>query len=159
VSELRRLRYFLAVADTLNFTRAAERLHVAQPALSRQIRLLERDLGVQLLHRSTHDVSLTEVGEQVRDRAASIVAEIDDLWASARAHGSDVVPRVVIGHTPSLAYGTAPVLVEAVGAALPEVDVHGTMRPLADVLEGVRDGSLAAGLVRSATADDLDVRV
>jgi DNA-binding transcriptional LysR family regulator len=58
VPELRRLRYFVAVATERNFTRAAERLHVAQPALSRQVRLLERELGVQLLRRTTREVTL-----------------------------------------------------------------------------------------------------
>jgi DNA-binding transcriptional LysR family regulator len=62
VTDLRRLQYFLAVARERNFTRAAEQLDVAQPALSRQVRLLEDELGVELLHRTTHTFELTEAG-------------------------------------------------------------------------------------------------
>ena len=62
MTDLRRLQYFLAVARERNFTRAAEQLHVAQPALSRQVRLLEEELGVELLHRTTHEFELTEAG-------------------------------------------------------------------------------------------------
>jgi DNA-binding transcriptional LysR family regulator len=73
VPDLRRLRYFVAVATERNFTRAAERLRVAQPALSRQVRLLERELGVELLRRTTHEVALT-------DAARFLLA-----WTAARA--------------------------------------------------------------------------
>ncbi len=60
MTELRRLQYFLGVARERNFTRAADQLHVAQPALSRQVRLLEEELGVDLLHRTTHEFELTD---------------------------------------------------------------------------------------------------
>jgi DNA-binding transcriptional LysR family regulator len=158
VSEVRRLRYFLAVADSLNFTRAAEQLHVAQPALSRQIRLLERDLGVELLERSTHSVALTEVGSVILERARAIVGEVDELWAFAREQAAGAARTVVIGYTPSIAYGTAPVLIEALSVAAPDLDVQTTMGSFADVVAGVRDGSLAAGLVRGRVGDDLEAR-
>ncbi|HEX5899371.1 MAG TPA: LysR family transcriptional regulator [Solirubrobacteraceae bacterium] len=78
--ELRRLRCFVAVATERNFTRAAERLHVAQPALSRQVRLLERELGVELLRRTTREVTLTDGGRYLLERAPAL----ERLLAAAR---------------------------------------------------------------------------
>ena len=63
--DLRKLRYFVAVAEELNFGRAAERLHVGQPALSRQIRALESDLGIALFERDSHGTTLTDAGAQL----------------------------------------------------------------------------------------------
>ena len=72
--DLRRLRYFVAVADTLNFGRAAEALMIAQPVLSRQIRVLEMELGVQLFVRDTRGTQLTEHGRMLRDEAEALLA-------------------------------------------------------------------------------------
>ena len=69
MTDLRRLQYFVQVARERNFTRAAERLHIAQPALSRHVRLLEQELGVELLFRTTHEFELTEAGEFLLERA------------------------------------------------------------------------------------------
>ena len=85
VPDLRRLRYFLAVAEERNFTRAAERLHVAQPALSRQVRLLEQELGVELLHRTTHEFELTEAGAFLLERGPVLLGSADELWRDVRA--------------------------------------------------------------------------
>ena len=88
MTDLRRLQYFVAVARERNFTRAAERLHVAQPALSRQVKLLEQELGVELLHRTTHEFELTEAGEFLLDRGPALLAAADELWRSVRAYGT-----------------------------------------------------------------------
>jgi DNA-binding MarR family transcriptional regulator len=76
--ELRHLRAFVAVADELNFGRAAARLYLSQPALSRQIRSLERLVGCDLLRRSTHRVELTLAGEALLDRARGLLRDVDE---------------------------------------------------------------------------------
>src|SRR3990170_974224 len=72
--DLRKLRYFVAVADRLHFGRAADDLHIAQPALSRQIRALEQDLGASLFTRDSHGVTLTDAGRQLLDDAGPLLA-------------------------------------------------------------------------------------
>src|SRR4051794_34268423 len=100
--ELRQLRYFAAVASCRNFTRAAELLHVAQPAVSAQIRQLEQELGVTLLARTTRRVALTQAGELFLARTRRVLAELDaargdlaELTATLRGH-------VTLGTTPVL---------------------------------------------------------
>ena len=83
--ELRQLRYFLAVAEDLHFTRAAQRMHIAQPALSAQIRALEREVGGPLLDRSTRNVQLTEAGQALALEAAQIVQAADRALAEIRS--------------------------------------------------------------------------
>src|SRR5205823_10022571 len=75
--DLRKLRYFVAVAGTLHFGRAAEQLHIAQPVLSRQIRALEQDLGAALFTRDSHGVTLTDAGTQLMTDAAPLLASAD----------------------------------------------------------------------------------
>src|SRR4051794_5324625 len=111
--EARLLRYFLAVAKELNFTRAAETLGIAQPALSAQIRQLETQLGVQLLERTTRSVRLTEAGEIVRERGPAALAALAGVWDAARRAGRGEAGRLRLAYSPSSGYETAPRLVEA----------------------------------------------
>jgi epsilon-lactone hydrolase len=92
--ELRHVRAFVAVAEELNFSRASERLHLSQPALSRQIRALERLLACELLTRSTHRVELTLAGEAFLDRARPLLRDVDDAVQMARSVGGELVGRV-----------------------------------------------------------------
>ena len=96
MTDLRRLQYFVAVAQERNFTRAAERLHIAQPALSRQVRLLEQELGVELLHRTTHEFELTEAGEFLLERGPALLSAADELWRSVRTYGTGERGQVVV---------------------------------------------------------------
>ena len=91
--ELRHLRAFVAVAEDLNFGRAAARLYVSQPALSRQIRALEKLVGCELFRRSTHRVELTLAGESLLDRARSLLRDVDDAIAVTQAVGGELVGR------------------------------------------------------------------
>jgi acetyl esterase/lipase len=92
--ELRHLRAFVAVAEELNFGRAAARLYVSQPALSRQIRGLERHVGCDLLRRSTHQVELTLAGEALLDRARELLHGVDDAVSATRAVGGELAGRL-----------------------------------------------------------------
>ena len=92
--ELRHLRAFVAVAEELNFGRAAERLFVSQPALSRQIRGLEQLVGCELLRRSTHSVELTLAGEALLDRSRQLLSDVDQAVAAALAVGGELLGRV-----------------------------------------------------------------
>src|SRR5918996_6350901 len=87
--ELRHLRAFVAVAEELNFGRAASRLYVSQPALSRQIRSLERLVGCDLLRRSTHQVELTLAGDAPLARAHRLLHDVDDAVAATRSVGGE----------------------------------------------------------------------
>jgi epsilon-lactone hydrolase len=92
--ELRHMRAFVAVAEELNFGRAAERLYITQPALSRQIRTLEQLLGCTLLRRSTHRVELTLAGEALLDRVRPVLREVDAAVATVQSVGGELVGRV-----------------------------------------------------------------
>jgi epsilon-lactone hydrolase len=92
--ELRHLRAFVAVAEELNFGRAAERLYLSQPALSRQIRVLERLVGCELLRRTTHRVELTIAGEALLDRARRLLRDLDDAVATTQSVGGELAGRL-----------------------------------------------------------------
>lgn len=91
--ELRHLRSFVAVAEELNFGRAAEQLYLSQPALSRQIRALEQFVGVELFRRSTHQVELTLAGEALLDRARSLLRGVDEAVSVTQSVGGELVGR------------------------------------------------------------------
>ena len=100
--ELRQLRYVVAVADHLHFTRAAAELHVAQPALSQQVRRLERELGLELFTRTSRTVALTDAGEAVVARARRVLGEIDAIEEDLDAMRGILRGRVELGSMQSL---------------------------------------------------------
>ena len=141
---LRRLRYFAAVAEELHFGRAADRLHIAQPVLSRQIALLERELGVELFDRSSRGTQLTDAGRALRDDAKSVMWSATALQRRARvsARGAQ---RFVIGFMPGL---LATPIVRALADGLPELDVSVVRTSWDDQVEMLHDGRVDISLVR-----------
>jgi DNA-binding transcriptional LysR family regulator len=102
--DVRRLHYFVAVAEELHFTRAAARVHIAQPALSQQIRALEQDLGVQLCTRTSRSVRLTDAGRVLLDHAYRVLAEVDRAQQAVQRAEQGDLGRLVIGVMPE--YGS-----------------------------------------------------
>ncbi len=147
--ELRHLRYFVAVGEELHFGRAADRLHIAQPPLSQQIRQLERELGVSLLTRTTRSVELTPAGRAYLQRAIEILDAVGDAGGQARRIAAGVEGRLVIGCVGSATYSLLPQLVRALGESLPgvEVGLRGEMLAPAQ-LEALRSGTLDLALLR-----------
>jgi len=148
VTDLRRLQYFVAVARERNFTRAAERLHVAQPALSRQVRLLEHELGVELLHRTTHEFELTEAGEFLLERGPTLLSAADELWRSVRTYATGERGNVVVAYGASASYDTAPRLLHALAESHPGIAITTAVKSVGEIVGGVRDGSIDLALVR-----------
>jgi DNA-binding transcriptional LysR family regulator len=141
VPDLRRLRYFLAVARERNFTRAAARLGIAQPALSRQVRQLEDELGVELLGRTTHSFELTEAGAFLLARGSELAGSADELWRATSSFGSGELGSVVLGYGTSAGYETVPKLLQALAelAPPPRIDARVLPAGLQDVQRGAAD--------------------
>jgi DNA-binding transcriptional LysR family regulator len=145
--ELRLVRYFVAVAEERHFTRAAERLHMAQPPLSAAIRQLERQLGVALLDRSFRGVRLTGPGELFLERGRALLAEADDVVSSVRAAAGEVGGLLSVGITPAARHGIGPELLELWEEAAPTVMIHRREDTSGALTRAVRDGSLDLALL------------
>jgi DNA-binding transcriptional LysR family regulator len=121
--ELRHLRYFVAVAEELNFRRAAERLHLSAPTLSQQIKDLEDLLGVRLMERDTTSVRLTGPGEIFLEGAKRLIEESHRLIAVTREAAAGRRGTLRIGNAGPLSHGFMPACLQALGKRFPEVDV------------------------------------
>ncbi len=111
--DLRQLRYFLAVAEELSFTRAAKRLHMSQPPLSQQMQLLERSLGIKLLNRTSRRVELTAAGQELQTQARAILAQTQQAEQQVRFIGAGRTGKIDIGATgATLRGGLAELLAE-----------------------------------------------
>ncbi|WP_314187382.1 LysR substrate-binding domain-containing protein [Paracoccus yeei] len=120
---LRRMRYFLAVAEELHFGRAATRLDIAQPPLSRQIAALEADLGVQLFDRSRSQIRLTQAGLVFQEHARRILASLDAAWRETRLVGAGGAGRLRIAFVGSASHGVLPTLIKSYRSFYPDVEL------------------------------------
>jgi DNA-binding transcriptional LysR family regulator len=146
--ELRQLRSFVAVAEELHFRRAAERLHLAQPSVSQQIRTLEAELGVRLFERNRRGAVLTPAGEALLGEARELLARADRAAAVARATGTGERGRLRMSLTRSLTGGVAGAIVDAYRARYPEVELSLSLGTTMLHVEQLRAGEIDAGFVR-----------
>jgi DNA-binding transcriptional LysR family regulator len=145
--ELRHLRYFVTVAETRNITRAAERLRVAQPALSRQLSDLEDELGVKLLDRGRQGVSVTAAGREFHRRAKAVLADAARAADAARIAGGAIAGRLTLGFPTGLHLDHLGPVIGAFREAHPRVEfsfVHGLREPQ---MKALRDGSIEVAFV------------
>lgn len=158
--ELRHLAAFVAVAEERNFSRAAARLNMTQSPLSRQVRLLERDLGVVLFERTTRTVELTGAGEALLAPARRVLTESEAARAAVRAHGSGVAGRVSLGFAGATSYDLVPRLTRAVATRLPGVEMSLACPVYSrEAMRRVAEGALDLGVVAMPTRVGIAARV
>jgi LysR family transcriptional regulator, benzoate and cis,cis-muconate-responsive activator of ben and cat genes len=146
--ELRHLRYFVAVAEMENVSRAAtEKLHVAQPSLSRQIRDLEEEVGVPLLERTARAVRLTDAGRAFLEEARAILQHTNEAVLKARTIGGKRETELHVGDFPIATARIMPRLLREYQKALPKVHVKLHDWPVEKELAGVRDGQLQLAII------------
>ncbi|HVU93258.1 MAG TPA: LysR family transcriptional regulator, partial [Jatrophihabitans sp.] len=143
--DLRKLRYFVTVADELHFGRAAERLFISQPVLSRQIRSLEREVGVVLLDRTSRHVTLTPAGAQLRDDGRNLLAAAAAATRRANATARGQEP-IVVGFVPGLRVAPA---VAAFARVAPDARVELVELLWYEGAAAVRDGRADVAYLRS----------
>jgi DNA-binding transcriptional LysR family regulator len=167
--ELRHFRYFLAVAETLHFSKAALRLGIAQPPLSQQIKRLEQLLGHRLFDRTTRGVRLTLAGQLLAERARSTIEKIQDDLAQVRRLGRGEEGTLTVGFSGSVMFTDLPVAVERYRRQYPKVELRlrelATSAQIAALLEGtldlafLRDGDPTDGIQMSTLMEERYVAV
>jgi len=146
--ELRHLRYFVAVAEELNFTRAAARLHMAQPPLSQQIRQLEEVLGVRLFDRTKHEVRLTDAGRAALAEARQTLAQAERVRIAARRVSEGVTGTLGVGFPGSFPHTTLPEILRAFRTKFPGVRLSLQECSTEEQLELLAAGKIDVGFVR-----------
>ncbi len=145
--ELRHLRYFVSVAEALSFTKAAEKLHTAQPSLTRQIRNLEEELGVRLLHRTKQKVTLTDEGRSFLADARRLLALAAETVESVRRLHSGEVRALNVGYVSNLYYELIPRTLASFHQTFPTISVNLFDLSCGEQFRALQDGKLDLGFV------------
>ena len=145
--ELRQLRYFVAVAEERNFTRAAERLSMTQPPLSRQIQQIEDSVGLALFERGARPLKLTEAGRVFYVQAKRLLEESDELLPLTRRL-AQLAERIVIGFVPSTLYGPLPDVIRAFREAAPLIQISLIEMFTIEQLSALKGGRIDVGFGR-----------
>jgi len=148
--EFRQLRYFVTLAEELHFGHAAAREHIVQSGLSQQLQRLERELGVRLLERSTHQVRLTSAGGAFLVEARQILAHLDRAAAVAR-RASGAAPSLRVGVVDA-GYDSMPLVLREVQARYPDLEIHQVEAGVPEQFRLLVEGRLDVGLGRASLA-------
>jgi DNA-binding transcriptional LysR family regulator len=151
--DLRQLRYFVAVATTKNFTRAAEQMHIAQPPLSRQIQLLEEELGVVLIQRDSRPLRLTEAGRAFYEQSLQVLHRVEQMKTGARQVGRNQRQSVSIAYVASTLYGGLPMLIRMFRKRYPDTDVNLVDLSSVHQISELKSGRIDIGFGRIRTRD------
>lgn len=153
--DLRQMRFVVAVAEELNFTKAAARCNVSQPPLSRAIRELEAELGVQLFERDTHSVRTTLAGESLVSDIRTALSTIEKGVEGARRIAAGLKGTLKIGFGGSTVYSLVPSLVRRFRSAASDVNLEFSAMPVLSQIEALRSGVIDVGLLRLPIFDEL----
>ncbi|WP_066563689.1 LysR family transcriptional regulator [Sphingobium sp. TKS] len=146
--DLRLLRYFVAVADEGNFNRAAERLHIAQPPLSRAIQQLEAHVGAPLLDRASRPLRLTDVGRLLHAQALQLLARMEDVETMVKSAATSRRRRLVIGFVASTIYARLPELIREFRKAAENVELVMLESTTLEQIAALKDGRIDVGFGR-----------
>jgi DNA-binding transcriptional LysR family regulator len=149
--ELPHLRYFIAAAESENISRAALKLHVSQPGVSRQIRDLEEEIGFQLFERGAKSLKLTTAGKVFFTEARAVIQRADEAVKKGRAAADNQSGELQVGYAPSLTARMLPLALRAFQARCPNVRVKLHDLSTGEMLTGLRDGKLHIGLMARPT--------
>jgi len=157
--ELRQLRYFAAVAREQNFTRAAEKLNIAQPPLSRQIQQLEEEFGTTLFERNSRPVRLTEAGRLLLEQATQVLDRVEDIGEMMRRLRGIARQRFGIGFVASTLYGKLPDVVRRFRQARPEVEIVMVELTSIEQITALKEGRIDVGFGRIPLDDPMIDRI
>lgn len=157
--ELRQIRQFVALADTLNFHRAAKRLNMSQPPLSISMQKLEQEMEVKLFERLSRGVALTEAGLAALPHARKILREVDMMRDSASMTVNGMRGRIGVGFVGSAVYGLLPKVVPLFRAERPLLDLRLREDTSLEILKALESGELDIGVLRTPVLDIGEVSV
>jgi len=153
--ELRHLRYFVTLAEELHFGRAAQRLHIAQPPLSQQIRQLETELGFELLHRTKRTVLLTEAGQVFLEEVQQILKQLEQAIQIGRQTSRGEVGQLIIGFVSSASYNVLPEILRTFRKCVPCVSIELRELTTNQQLQWLREGRIDVGFLRPPVEETL----
>lgn len=146
--ELRQLRYFISVAEELHFRRAAERLHIAQPAVSKQVLNLEKELGVQLLYRNKQRVRLTDAGRAFLEEAKRVLEHTQRAIDAASSAAKGEIGQLTVGFVSPATLSVLPRIIKAFQEHYPGVELDLHKLATAEQIEALHDGRIQVGFAR-----------